>query len=210
MTKKVTSVPVDSDPTSLKDAAYRFAMSGENAERQARYVLEQCPGFLDDIPKEIKTELFAGFQMRKHELTGDKYYKMGDGGNYIPLAEKPGDDMQGVVCMTINAAMSYSPQEFGKMREADPAKHGIVKPLRDAFSTYASNSLKDLRTKIRRILTANQPRERAANKGFIEAANTLFDTLEKRVKVAADRGDPDADIARFRVARNAFWNGYNA
>ena len=145
---------------------------------------------MDDVPKEIKTALYAGFQLRKHELTGEKFYKLGEGGTYIPLDKKPGDDVQGIVCMTINTAMSYSPQEFGKMRESDPAKHAIIRPLRDAFSDYAGNCLRDLKAAVRRKMAAGQPRQ--------------------RVKTAKDRGDVEADPVKFKLAVDAFWKAYNA
>ena len=193
---------------SLKDAAYRWATVGESADSVARYVIDVCPGFLDEVPTEIKSELFAGFQLRKHELEGEKFYKLADGGHFIPV-EKPAKDATGIVCMTVNAAMSYSAQEFGKLKDKDPAMHGIVKPMRDKFSTYASNSLRDLKAKIKRILTADKPRERAANKGFIESLQAVFDSYEKRCKTAKDRGDNDADLAKYKAAVSAFWRCYN-
>lgn len=208
MSKQVNA-SIDATPRSLKDAAYGFAKAGESSIAKARYIFDQCPGFLDDIPTEVKTELVAGFQLRKHELDGDKYYKLAEGGNYIPLDGKPTVET-GVVCMNINAAMSYSAQEFGKMRERDPALHGIVKPFRDRFSTYVSNSMADLKTAIRRIANEGKTRERAANKGFREAVTAAFDSLDKRVKTAKDRGDTEADPVKYRVARDAFWKAYNA
>lgn len=208
MSKQVNA-SIDATPRSLKDAAYGFAKAGESSIAKARYIFDQCPGFLDDIPTEVKTELVAGFQLRKHELDGDKYYKLTEGGNYIPLEGKPTVET-GVVCMSINAAMSYSAQEFGKMRERDPALHGIVKPFRDRFSTYVSNSMSDLKTAIRRIANEGKARERAANKSFREAVNAMFDTLDKRVKTSKDRGDTEADPVKYRVARDAFWKTYDA
>lgn len=206
---KQANASIDATPRSLKDAAYGFAKAGESSAAKARFIFEQVPGFLDDVPAEIKSELVAGFQLRKHELDGDKYYKLSDGGNYIPLEGKPTVET-GVICMNINAAMSYSAQEFGKMRERDPALHGIVKPFRDRFSTYVSDRMSDLKTAIRRIANEGKTRERAANKGFREAVNAMFDTLDKRVKTSKDRGDTEADPVKYRVARDAFWKAYDA
>lgn len=210
MSKVKTSAAFgDAAPTSLKDAGYQFARAGESSMSKARYVLDRVPGFLDDVPTEVKGELFAGFQLRKHELEGERFYKLADGGNYIPLETVP-EGATGIVCMTINTAMSYSQQEYGKMREADPAKHAIIKPLRDAFSNYASNCMRDLKAAIRRIANEGKPRERAANKTFREAMVVMFETFDKRVRTAKDRGDTDADQARFRTARDAFWRVYDA
>lgn len=206
MSKQVRST----EPTSIQDAGYRFAQSGETMAMIAQYVYGQCPTILDEVPKEIKTQLYAGFQLRKHELTGERFYKIGDGGTYIPLANKPANDDKGIVAFSINVAMSYTPQEYGKMRESDPAKHAVLKPLRDAFSTYASNSMSDLLTRIKRIVNEGKTRQRAANKTFEEAMKESFDAFEKRVKTAKDRGDEGADPVKFRVARDAFWKAYNA
>ena len=70
MSKKVDN-GLPPTPTSMQDAGYRFAQSGETMEMIARYVLGQCPSVLEDVPKEVKLALYAGFQLRKHELTGD-------------------------------------------------------------------------------------------------------------------------------------------
>jgi hypothetical protein len=208
MSKKVDN-GLPPTPTSMQDAGYRFAQSGETMEMIARYVLGQCPSVLEDVPKEVKLALYAGFQLRKHELTGDKYYKV-DGTTYIPLTGKPAGDDKGIAAFNVNVAMSYSPQEFGKMRESDPTKHAVIKPLRDAFSTYASNSMADLLSKIRRIVNEGKTRQRAANKDFTEAMNKAFDDFDKRVRTAKDRGDVGADPVKFRVARDAFWKAYSA
>lgn len=210
---KQTKAPTDSifvEPTSFEDAGYKQARTGEASAGIAAWVLNRCPTFVDDVPKEIKTSLYAGFQLRKHELTGDKFYKLGEGGAYIPLKDKPGEGVQGVVCMTINTAMSYSSQEFGKMRESDPAKHAIIRPLRDAFSDYAGNCLRDLKAAVRRKMTAGQPRQRSANKSLHEALKAMFDVAEKRVKSAKDRSEVDADPVKFKLAVDAFWKAYNA
>lgn len=213
MSKQTKAAQVDSvfiEPTSWEDAGYKQARVGEASTGLASWALNRCPTFVDDVPKEIKTGLYAGFQLRKHELTGDKYYKLGEGGTYIPLKDKPADDIQGIVCMTINSAMSYSAQEFGKMRETDPAKHAIIKPLRDAFSDFAGNNLRDLKAAVRRLMLKDQPRQRGANKAFREAMKAAFDTYEKRVKTAKDRGDAEADPLKFKLAVDAFWKAYNA
>ena len=198
------------DPTSWSDAGYKQARIGEASRGLAQWALSRCPGIVDDVPKEVKAGLYAGFQLRKHELDGDSYYKMGEGGTYIPLDGKPDDSVKGVVCMTINSAMSYSQQEYGKMRETDPAKHAIIKPLRDAFSDYAGNRLRELRSAVRRLQSEGKPRERSANKAFYESMKAAFDVQEKKVKTAKDRGDVNADPVKFKLAVEAFWKAYNA
>lgn len=194
---------------SFKDAAYRWAETRDRADSIAKYVIDTCPSFPEEVSKEVKAELYAGFQLRKHELAGEQYWKMGEGGHFIPLSDKPAKDAAGVVCMTINAAMSYSQQEFGKLKEKDPALHAIVSPMRKDFSNYASNAYKALERRVRELQNEGKPRERSANRGFVEALQKVFDTYEGRCKTAKDRGDNDADLAKYKAAVSAFWRCYN-
>jgi hypothetical protein len=203
MSKKVTH----SDPASLQDAAYRFALTGETTRSLAQYVMTTCPTFLDDVPKDVKAQLFAGFQTRKHEITPVVHYKLADGGRVF--VEVPAGT-EGATVISINVAMSYTGQEFGAMRERDPAMHAVIKPMRDKFSTYASSNMKTLTGAIRALVNEGRTRERAANKAFREAVNQALDALDKRVRTAKDRGDTEADPVRFRLARDAFWRTYDA
>jgi hypothetical protein len=202
---KGNGTPQSSDPTSIQDAGYKFAIQGDTASSIAQFVLAQCPNFLDDVPSEVKDQLYAGFQLRKHELTGEKSYKLSEG-VLIPCDDRT---VPGLIVMSINVAMSYSQQEFGKLKDRDPGLHAVVKPMRDAFSSYASNNMKALTAKIKAIVNAGKPRTRTANKGFREAMKDAFDTYEKRVKTAKDRGDADANPVKFLIARDAFWTAYD-
>jgi len=188
-------------PRSFKDAGYQTATLGEGRKVIAQYVLEQCPTFLDTVPDEVKAELFAGFQLRHYELTGNKTYRMGDTGALIP-------DPDGGIEVNTNVAMAYTSQAFGQLRKDDPALHGLIEVSRKAFSKYASNCMADLRSACKRLLTDDQPRERAVNKGFNQAVTDAFDGLDKRAKVAQARGDDSADPVRFRMAVDAFWKAY--
>lgn len=205
MSKKPVVSAVSADPVSIRDASYRFALSGESRESIVRYVLNVAPAFADEVTKETRAELYAGFQLRKHELTGEKLYKVADG-HLIPVDDPT---LPGLVQFTINSAMSYTSSEFGKLRETDPAKHAVIKSLRDSFGTYASNALKDMQRLAKRMTQGNAPRARAVNKDFVDAVKAQFETLDKRVKTALARGDADADPVKFRLAVQAFWEAYN-
>lgn len=208
MSKKPTvpATDVPATPASIRDSGYRYALGSESLETLVRYVLDKAPGFADECPKPIKEELYAGFQLRKHEIEGDKHYRLVDGGTLIKCA----DGETGPVVLTVNYAMSFTPSEFGKLRESDPSKHALIKDLRDGFSTYASNKLGDMRRKAKQIKAAGQPRQRAVNKTFCEAMTAAFEAYEKRVKTAHARGETDADPAKYLAARDAFWKTYNA
>ena len=196
------NLSVNVAPRSLKDAGYQTAQLGEGRKAIAAYVLEQCPTFLDEVPAETKAELFAGFQLRAHELWGTKTYKVGDTG---ALIESP----DGNIALDVNVAMAYTGQAFGKLKDENPALHGLLKQWRERFSKYASNCMADLKTACKRIVNESSPRERSANKSFSEAINAMFDALDKRAKVAQGRGDATADPVKFRMARDAFLKAYN-
>jgi hypothetical protein len=64
----VTSLP---EITSFKSAGYQTALIKERGAVIARFVIENCPSFLDSkgIPDEIRNELKDGFALRFQELT---------------------------------------------------------------------------------------------------------------------------------------------
>lgn len=206
-TKRAVAEATFTEPKSMADAGYKLAVIGESTKAIAKFVYEQCPGFLDDVPKTVRADLYKGFQLRKHEMTPAQYYKLGEGGDYIPVTDT---SLPGLVMMTIDSAMSYSQQEFGKLRQTDPRKHAIIARLRKAYSDYAGNCMRSLTAAIRQIVNADKPRERTPNKGFREAMTLVFETYEKRVKTAKERGDTDADATKYRSAVEAFWKRYDA
>lgn len=203
MSKKVQQ----SEPASLQDAAYRFALTGETTRALAQFVMMTCPGFLDEVPKDVRDQLYAGFQARKHEITPAKHYRLADGGRVF--VEVPAGT-EGATVVSINVAMGYSGQEFGTLRSKDPALHAVIGEMREKFSTYASNNMRALTGAIRALTKGDKPRERAPNKGFRDAVNEALDALDKRVRTSKDRGDSEADPVRFRLARDAFWKTYDA
>lgn len=184
---------------SFKDAAYQSAVSSERTASIARYVLDKCPGFLDDIPKEVKAELDEGFALRWQEVNPAKKYTT----DWVPSDN-------GNVEVTLAFCLSYSQQAFGQMKNEDPVKHSIIKAVRDAFSKYRSNRLSDLRTAVRRIANEGKTSTRQQAKLYSEWLNDTFDTMKARAKTANARGDESAHEAKLRVAIDAFWKAYNA
>ena len=205
MKAKQTAVQAMVSPRSLKDAGYQTAQLGEGRTAIAAFVLDKCPTFLDEVPKEVKEELFAGFQLRAYELWGTKTYRMGDTGALLP-------DPEGNISVDVNVAMAYTAQAYGQMAKDNPALHAVIGKVRKDFSKYASNAMADLKSACKRLLKKDEPRERAQNKTFVDALRDTFDSLDKRVKVAQARTlkDDSADPVKYRMARDAFWKTYNA
>lgn len=192
-------------PSSMKDVAYRFAVNGETTHELAKFVFDKCPTFLDTVPEEVRNELRAGFILRKQEITEPVYYKMGEG-KFIPVTDKTVD---GLTVMTPIVAMSWSQHEFGQLKKTDPAMHAIAASMRDKVNTYVSDKMKSLTAAVKVLANEGKVRQRAVNKTFVEALETVFDAFDKKVKTAKDRGDPNANPVKYRMARDAFWKTFN-
>lgn len=184
---------------SFKDAAYQSAVSAERSASIARYVLDKCPGFLDDIPKEVKAELDEGFALRWQEVNPAKKYTA----DWVPSDT-------GNIEATLAFCLSYSQQAFGQLKNEDPAKHSVIKDVRDKFNKYRSNRLADLKTAVRRIANEGKTSTRQQAKVYSEWLNDTFDAMKARAKTATARGDESAHEAKLRVAIDAFWKAYNA
>ena len=201
------------EPTSIKDAAYRFARVGETATDLAKFIMEHAPDFPAETSAELKADLFAGFMTRAHELWGQDYYTRGESGTMVKAgnsldgkAEYP----KGSTTLSLFYCYSFSQQEFGQLKNKDPQLHGLVKIMRDKFSKYASNNLSALRRSAINLLSDGKSRERGATKVFVQSLTDTFSDYDKRVKTAENRGDDTANPAKFIVAKDAFWKAYNA
>jgi hypothetical protein len=199
-------------PTSIKDAAYKFARAGETSASIARYIVDNDPSFPDEVSKELKADLNAGFMLRATELWGDEFYKLGDGGTYIPMGNSivlKNVAPEKSIRIGLSYCFAMSQQEFGQLKNKDPQLHGIVKPMRDKFSKYSHNNIAALKLAARALLNDGKSRERGATKNFTEALTDMFESFDKRVKNAEARNDETASPVQFRVARDAFWNAYS-
>lgn len=203
--------------TSIKDAAYRFARTGETTEQIARYIVDKNPNFPGDVSVELKADLNAGFMIRAHELWGQDVYRVGDQGVLIKVANTKDADyaekvegLKGLRQYNVNVAYALSQQEFGQLKSRDPQEHAIVKAWRDRFSKYSFNNIAALKLAARQLLSGGKTRERSATKYFNDALEAMFDAYEKRVKTAQSRDDATADPVKYKVAVAAFWKAYNA
>lgn len=199
---------------SIKDAAYQFARTGETTANIAKYIMAQDPTFPNEVSKELKADLSAGFMLRANELWGQDEYQFGDSGVLIKLgntadpAYKRDPERKGIVQYNVMVAYAMSQQEFGQLRNKNPQEHAILKQWRDRFGKYVYNNIAQLKTAARIIANEGKTRERGATKSFVDALNDAFETFDKRSRNAADRGDETANQVKFRVAREAFWNAY--
>ncbi len=184
---------------SFKDAGYQSAVSSERTASIARYVFDNCPTFLDEVPKEIKAELEEGFALRWQETHPAVKYTA----DWVPSDK-------GNIEVTLAYCLSYSQQAFGQMKNEDPVKHSIIKKVRDEFNKYKSNRLADLRTAVRRVANEGKTSTRQQAKQFVAWLDDTFDTMKARCKTATARGDADANEVKLRVAIDAFKRAYHA
>ena len=211
--KTKTAMAVDAImPTSVKDAAYKFARAGETSASIARYIVDNDPSFPDEVSKELKADLNAGFMLRATELWGDQFYKLGDGGTYIPMGNSI--ELKNVAPeKSIRIGLSYcfamSQQEFGQLKNKDPQLHSIVKPMRDKFSKYSHNNITALKLAARTLMNDGKTTARTGNKNFVDALIEMFATYDKRVLNAEARLDATASPINYRMAKDAFWSAYN-
>ena len=115
--KTKTAMAVDAImPTSVKDAAYKFARAGETSASIARYIMDNDSSFPEEVSKELKADLNAGFMLRASELWGDEFYKLGDGGTYIPMGNSivlKNETPQGSIRVGLSIALQCLSKNLG-------------------------------------------------------------------------------------------------
>jgi hypothetical protein len=215
-TKIATAIPQIAleviTPRDMKDAAYRFAKTGETSASIARYVIDNDASFPDEVSKELKADLNSGFMLRASELWGDEYYKVGDGGTYIPLGNSivlKNETPKGSIRIGLSYCFAMSQQEFGQLKNKDPQLHSIIKPMRDKFSKYSHNNIQALKLAARALMNDGKSKARTGNKNFVDALIEMFVTFDKRVLNAEARTDATASSLNYRMAKDAFWTAYN-
>jgi len=193
---------------SVRDFGYQQALTGDSLVSQAQYALDNFAGFPEDIPAETKTELYAGYQLRFGENNPSRIYAI-IGDHYVLATDEHLKNKKvEKVEIGVAYAFSYSSQEFGKLSNTNPALHGLVKSVRDKFSTYASNKLGDLKREAKKILNAGKTSTRTTL-DFTQSMTKVFDAQAKSVKVKQDRGDTTANALKYKNAVKAFWDTYN-
>lgn len=186
---------------SVKDASYQSCINSEKAKDTASYILEVEPNFVDGASKEILAQIREGQILRYGETHEPKHYVIADG-NYVPCDAKA----KGAIKIDVYYAMSYSSQQFGQFKNEDPAKHGILKTIRDDVNKYCSNRTRDLVSSCRKLIAERSgiKRERSATKSFATFISEMMDSAKTRVKTAQSRGDETADAKKLGDAIKAF------
>ena len=206
------SANLDRDPVSLKDGAYQQAKAGDRIRSVAKYVMANAVGFPETVADEVKEQLNEGYRLRFNENNPPDQYAVVDG-NYL-LIDGSNPDLANArekISVGVDyACVAFTQQQFGKLKNENPALYAIIKSWRDRVSTYCSNRLGDLKRQAKAILNEGKKRERSATADFAKRIEDTFSDLATKCKTASARGDETANEAKFREARVAFMVKWNA
>ena len=196
--------------TSLKDLGYQQAGTGDSLDNQAEYALQHISGFPEDISSEAREMLYEGYRQRKSERNPAKAYAVVNDHYVLATPEHIKNAKIEKIEIGVAYAFSYSSQEFGKLKNTNPALHGIIKLIRDDVGDYCSNRLGDLKRACKKILAKrNGTTSTRTTLDFAESMSKTFEAQEKSVKVKQAKGDTTANSAKFALAVKSFWMTYN-
>ena len=196
--------------SSLKDLGYQQAGTGDSLDAQGEYALANIAGFPEDIPSESREMLYDGYRMRHNERHPAKVYAVVNDHYVLATPEQIKNAKVEKIEIGVAYAFAYSSQEFGKLKNTNPALHGIIKIIRDDVADYCSNRLGDLKRACKRILAKrNGNTTTRTTLDFAESMTKLFDAQTKSVKVKEAKRDTTANSAKYALAVKAFWTTYN-
>lgn len=194
--------------SSLKDLGYQQAKTGDSLETQAKFALDNIKGFPDDVPSEAKDALYDGYRMRYSERKPAVMYAVINDHYVIATPEQVQNKKIEKIEIGVAYAFAYSSQEFGKMKNTNPALHGIIKVIRDDVADYCSNRLGDLKRASKKLIAKKDGTTRTTL-DFAQSMLKAFEAQEKSVKVKQAKGDTTANSAKFALAVKSFWMTYN-
>ena len=196
--------------TSLRDLGYQQATTGDNLESQGEYALANIAGFPEEIPSEAREMLYGGYRLRHSERYPAKVYAVVNDHYTLATPEQTKNAKVEKIEIGVNYAFAFSSQEFGKLKNTNPALHGIIKVIRDDVADYCSNRLGDLKRACKRILAQrNGNTATRTTMDFAQSMLNTFNVQEKSVKVKQAKGDTTANSAKYALAVKAFWLTYN-
>jgi hypothetical protein len=157
-------------------------------------------GFSKETEKEIKLGMFDRYT---HAAKFKTYWIERTGTNYIVLDQAPTKPNESHTKVDVPFCLSFTPSDITKMKRDNAALYDIVTPIRNSASTYVSKRFSRLEAAMEKVGKVPPPRDK---KLWEEAANTMFETLIKRIATAQARGDttvPDKGVLQRKIA--AFW-----
>jgi len=174
------------------------------------YALANITGFPEEISSEAREMVYDGYRLRHSERHPAKVYAVVNDHYVLATPEQVKNAKVEKVEIGVNYAFAFSSQEFGKLKNTNPALHGIIKTIRDDVADYCSNRLGDLSRACKRILAKRNGKTVSRKTlDFAESMSTTFEAQERSVKVKQAKGDTTANSAKYALAVKAFWLTYN-
>ena len=194
---------------SLKDCAYKQAVTNDVTSTLASYALTHIVGFPETVPDEAKSQLFDGYRLRLNENNPPVTFAVVDG-NYVKATdEMVANKKLEKVKIGVDYAFSFSQQQFGQLKNEQPQLHALIKDVRDKTNKYCANRLRDLKSQAKRILNEGKERERSATLNFADRVKATIEDLRLKCKNAHARGDETANEKALKdaiIAFNTKWN----
>ena len=196
--------------SSLKDLGYQQAGTGDSLDSQAEYALANITGFPEEISSEAREMVYGGYRLRHSERHPAKVYAVVSDHYVLATPEQVKNAKVEKIEVGVDYAFAFSSQEFGKLKNTNPALHGIIKTIRDDVGDYCSNRLGDLKRACKKILAKrNGTTTTRTTLDFTESMTKIFDAQTKSVKVKEAKRDTTANSAKYALAVKAFWTTYN-
>lgn len=190
---------------SLVECGKGAAENLDNAERYARYCMDNIVGFPDTCPDEAQAQLNEGFIQRHKFNKKPVVYGVVDG-NLIPLSQLTKEPIEKIE-ISVDYALSFTTHEIGRLHEThSPQLKKVVGEWRKEASTYCSTCMKSLVATAKRVMAGGKrPRKVTDEFGvWLYAEKGMFQSGEARSRAAEKRGDPSANHAKFMLAVEAF------
>jgi hypothetical protein len=202
---KKDEIKLSTSFTSLADMAYNQARTGDLLNTMAQYAKANIAGFPENVTDEGKAELYAGYRLRKAELSGVTKYAIVDN-NYLPVtADSEFPENTEYAEIGVAYCFSFTQQQYGQLKSSKPQLYGILKDIREATNDYCSNRLNDLK-RYAKEGKAKGKRPQALN--FDDWLKSEFVTIRARAKTAKARGEviDEKKLGEAIVEFNVIWN----
>lgn len=185
-----TNIVADITKASIHELGLSFATLRDGKLAIAEELLRRYPDA--KLSEESKASLEASFRARKKQLMTDRWYEKVGHDTYIKVAAAPPADRQDTfLCLSVDYATGFARHEFGKLKAEQPNLHGLIKSVRDAVSTYVSQTMGDLQSQMNKLLRMETAAPRATNKSFKAHVDEVTGNFKKKAAAARKQGFPD-------------------
>jgi hypothetical protein len=174
--------------SNIANIGYAVSKSLEQGIELGFKVLEACPTYLEEIPKEFKEELMKGIMTRYFELHPTVHYTTNWVESPKPSANK----------LDVHIAMALGSVEFGKLKTENAVKHGLYASVRKGFQDYSGQVMNRLRDYVvdAKNVKEGKSKTRKPNISFLEYLFKIEVDAKKKIANAKSKNDSSIDISQ--------------